>query len=274
MCENVDDIYGLLKCNTISLDNASKKLFERIYLKPTSFGIFYMTEDDRSDYMLFLFDKLPRIIENYSEKMSTFTTYIITCVKNLKKTWYRRYYRKCAQNVSITQYCKHDYTLFVGEQDEEYTTEVNDYDICNNKDKFKLLVLGLKSCYFLTDLHISMLSKKTGICIDTICEYKHYLDATIEKKVTRYEKEKEKINKAFIQKNRCSYELSCINNDSSMGQHVLKSQKYYTRVWQRGIHDNACIKRLRPSNKEISKVLNVYEHTVYHALRDLKKESP
>ncbi len=272
MLEKVEKVYFDFSQCKLNSDKACKQILEYIFLYPHKFGISKLNEDDRSDFLLFFFNQLPKILKNYSPKLSSFSTYLINNVKNLKKSWYRTFYRRHAQAESIDLYCKQDSSIFANDDEETYHTCNIQYSIKSNRDAFKILVLGLKSSYYLTANHIALLSEVTGISIDKISEYKHALDLTIEKKIDRYKKEIEKKNKAFIQKNRCSIELEYVNKQTCLAEHIEKSQSYYTRVWYNALREKSIGKVVRPSNSAISKVLNVREHLIYHALHELKHD--
>ncbi len=273
---NLNELYVKLSIGEITIEEAGKQVIKCIYLAPKLFNTIKMHDDERSEFILFLLGKMQKIILNYSKGLSSFSTYLTNVVKNLQKSWYRQYYHKQAQQESVKYYYKMEKAeLFSCDNTEDYCVTKYDNNASGKKisddDILKIMVIALKSCYYLTPHHIRLLAKKTGYSEDEIYELKAELEKPLENKIKRYLKDQESINSAYIKRNRCRIELMCIDNDSSMGHQIKKSYDHYTRLWHVNVQKHNKLTYVKPSNIQISRILHVKEHKVYHILDDMKK---
>ena len=60
---------------------AEKMLFELIFANPKLFDYDDFDEDGKSEFLLSLYDVVPKMLAEYSEKRSQFAPYIITVIR-------------------------------------------------------------------------------------------------------------------------------------------------------------------------------------------------
>lgn len=282
MAKKVNEIYRDIISEKISLDEGSKQIIECVFLESSKFGLHFMQPDQKSEFILFLLSHMPQYVKNYSVSRAQFSTYLTAIINNMRKSWYRQYYRSNAHNQSIQYYCTTEELII--EDSENSSQYASAYDIKGKKANIspvathnkayplRLLILSLKACYYLTPEHIQLIAKKTGYSEDAIHQYKHDLEKLMHKKIERHKTSEHKINSAFIQKNRCFIELMNLQPESPLAQRVKKAHSHYTYMWHRKIKQyNAC-PHIRPTNEEIGQVLHMKQHQVYQALHQIKKQ--
>lgn len=280
MYKKVNEIYGQILSNHVSIEKGSKEIIECIFLAPAKFGLHFMKPDQQSEFILFLLVNMPHYIKNYSISRAQFSTYLTSIIINMKKTWYRQYYRKSAQEQSIQYYCTNEEliledsanaTQYCGSYDKK---EFREDSACHKQSyPLRLLILALKACYYLTPEHIRILAKKTGYSEDTIYHYKYNLEQLMQKKIERHTINEHKVNSAFIKKNRCLIELMNLHPETSLAHRVRKSYAYYAYLWNRKVKKYTEAPHVRPTNSDIGQVLHIKQHQVYQALRQIKKEN-
>lgn len=282
MYKKVNEIYSEILSKKISIQDGSKQIIECVFLAPSKFGLHFMKPDQKSDFIVFLLTHMPRYIENYSISRAQFSTYLMAIILNMKKSWYRQYYRNTAQEQSLQNYCTSEELII---EDSENCSRylsgyvqkpAKKYEIRGIKQKkaypLRLLILSLKACYYLTPEYINLIAKKTGYTEEDIHQYKHDLEELMQKKIERHKINEHRINSAFIKKNRCLIELMTLQPESPLAQRVKKAHSHYTYMWQRKIKQYNDCPRVRPTNEEIGQVLNMKQHQIYQALHQIKKQ--
>ncbi len=270
----VNDVYQELSKGCICVSDASKKIIECIFRAPHKFGLSHMEEDEKSEFLLFIFTHLEKIIDNYTETLSSFSTYLTNVIVNLRKSWYREYYHSIARHKTVKYFLEKEKSYFASDIEEKYELEReynNDREAYTSVEVYSLLVLALKSCYYLTPSHISILSKKTGFSEETLYALKEELDSKLTKKIEKHSLESEKINGMYIKKNSCQLELMCIDQNSTIAKRLEQKQMFYTKTWKNHISKLRNFSPVKPSNKQIGEVLHIQEHLVMRLLGEVKK---
>ncbi len=268
MSKTLNEVYQCIKENRLSLEEGSKKIIEHIYSNPLRFGLVQMSEDERSDFILYLFEHFNNIIMNYSENMSAFSTYIINVVKKKKCAWYRNCFRARAKQESVKQYYINEEPKVFCEDPILYCNNVKNERLYNHKEALAILVIALKSSYYLTPYHISVLSQKTGYSEKTLCELKERIEQCIQKKIDLCTSTYEKISSSYIKKNSCYYELMRVEKNSCISERLKERHITYTLNWKRHLINYKKKSLIRPSNSQIAEVLNLKEHVVSRIIRE------
>ena len=146
------------------------------------------------------------------------------------------------------------------------------------KDK-KIIILALKSSYYLTDEQIERLSSIYKINTDHLYDMIQYCKDSIEAKKAKWEKAKERRNFAYFHHKRYNRLLETIDETDLMDKRfVLKDQ--YIHKEKKHLHNmnriNSEFARgyliLRPTNKTLSNVIDVGERQINYYLRSARKE--
>ncbi len=273
MSNDVCEIYESVVSGEKSLEEGCRKIVEVIFKNPRKFGISDMQEDDQSEFVLYLLLHIQKTVLNYTSGLSSFSTYIIGCIQMLRFAWYRDYYHKKARQESVKQYYIKEEAKLVCEDEIAYETNVYHKSSNNQLNTTQiqvLLILALKSCYYLTPYHIRILASKTGCSEAEIYKMKEFLESSLQGKIKRNTIMKNKINTAYINKNRCAYELMCVKEGGTISERLKTKQDLYSYRWKKYIHDLHNFPKVKPSNEQIAELLNLKVHVVYRILHELK----
>ena len=268
---DLDKLYENYADGRINAKELANEIITCIFSEPHRFGIAKMDSDLKSEFIVFLLQKIEKYIVKYEKKLSVFSTYIISIIYNLRKSWVREFYHKCAHKQSVYYYIESEEpTYVIAEQDYMYNdnNEVLTKEELSERDKLTILVLALKSFFYLKDCHIKHISHTTGISIDSIQELIHKLTIICEDKCNRNSKKQEKINSSFIKKNRFSLELMNINTNSPLAYHLKKAQLFHTEQWKKNLKRYNEGSPLKPSNANIAETLQIKECKVYQLLHE------
>lgn len=280
--ERINEIYNDILCKRISLENATHQIILCIYAFPQSFFSKGINPDVQSAVIIKLFEKLPRSIERYVYSKSMFSTYLMQIISNLVKSEYRKLYRKSAHEKSIVYYLSEkenqsdDDSVFDNHEIYACTTHsVKNQNKHQTKhsDSVRLLILALKACHFLSEEHIQILSRITGYTEHAIFVYIQALESSLQKRINRRYKLVHRINHSYMMKNRCSVQLLNINPHSPLFYRMSKAYNYYEKIWKHALHLYSMYPPLKPTNKEIAKVLNLTNSQVTYALYRIQNKA-
>ena len=281
--ENINEIYARISRNEIPLDDGARKIVAWIYNNPALFGLSYIDSDFKSDIILKLLERMPKYIANYSDSKSVFSTYLITVISNLLKTGYREQFRQKAHESSIMYYLNETgaflpavladssapwessgtYAAFSAENESEGG--------CKKLKPKHILILALKACRYLDEKQIRRIAQLTGHSESDIAGYKYRLEKSMQKRLEQYEELKQRLNSSYMLKNRCFLQLMTLPPDSALFKRIAKNYTFYTQSWKNRLRLYAQAGRLRPTNVEIAKVLNMKLYQVYQALRYMRE---
>lgn len=272
MLNDLNQQYIDFETGVLTKDQLAKSIIETIYIEPHRFGLANMESDHKNEFMIFLLVRIQDYITRYSKSISTFSTYICGTIFNLRKSWFREYYHKVAHTKSVQYFYESEENYEIAEEEPEYTY-TKKYNQLSKKDIIIILVLALKSFYYLEKHHIMYISQITNIPVNTIYELIHKITLTADKKCQKHTEEFNKLNKSYIKKHRFRIELMHIDSSSILAHHLEKYHQFYTNKWK------DCLKRynsappLKPSNAHIAKVLQIKEFQVYQIIKECKERN-
>ena len=93
----------------------------------------------------------------------------------------------------------------------------------------------------------------------------------MKKRLEQYAELKQRLNSSYMLKNRCFLQLMTLPPDSALFKRVTKNYMFYTHSWKNRLRLYGQAGRLRPTNVEIAKVLNMKLYQVYQALRYMRE---
>lgn len=279
--ENINEIYARISRNEIPLDEGARKIVACIYNNSSLFGLSYIDSDFKSDIILKLLERMPKYIANYSDSKSVFSTYLVTVISNLLKTGYRERFRQRAHESSIMYYLHETGAFspaFLADSgagwenaDTAVTAESDTEANCKKLKPKHILILALKACRYLDENQICRVAHLTGRSASEIATYKYRLEQSMKKRLEQYEELKQRLNSSYMLKNRCFLQLMTLPPDSALFKRVTKNYMFYTHSWKNRLRLYGQAGRLRPTNVEIAKVLNMKLYQVYQALRYMRE---
>lgn len=260
---NFDEIARNVQNGTLQLTDAITQVLQFIFLNKPYFALTALSEDDFSEFLLFIYPSVEKSFTCYSRTKASYLTYLQNIIRFSLKSWFRiekerKYSHKCIINNEYELLIKYD--DIIQEQDDFAAEDTPCYNIIDkHKDypiKEIILVLAMKSCYYLEENHIQKLSELTGIDIDTLWSWKEELDSTLDKKVSEMNKLVNSRNKTFFQKKVVESQLSNIDSETSFYNLKEKSLQYHTRVWNSKNNSNYT-RSISPTNNNIARTLNI-----------------
>lgn len=260
---NFDEIAQEVQNGTKQLKEALTKVLEFIFLNKPYFALTTLTEDEFSDFLLYIYPSVEKSFSCYSKTKASYLTYLQNIVRFSLKSWYKKqkekkYSHKCLINNEYELLLKQE--EYIDEQNSFAAEENSQYEFKEKHNNLPLkeitLVLAMKSCYYLEDTHIEKLSEITGINQDELWKWKEELDLTLSRKITEMNKLVNSRNKTYFSKKVLENQIKNIDSDSSFYTLKEKSLLYQTRVWNKK-KENNYTKSICPTNLNLAKTLNI-----------------
>jgi len=281
-----------------SRHNEKKKavdtLFQYLYFHLFEFGVFTMSEDIRSDFLLWLYPKLSMIIEGYRPERSIFPTYLRMSVTFYWKLFGRRKreqaaytliaqedQRQTAQNILTDQEKLHTYELYAASPQPEYRVSAKREQAIQDRIKWKsrkkqiyaryLLLLACKSCFCINDRLLRKVAKRMEIPVRTVRVLIEQVKRQAGEKTAAYSELAARRDYYYIRYKSATMQLRAMDDVHAYVVGRLKTQQAYSyNRWQR------FLKRTKeydwtPSNRSLAKYLGVCRSTINSDLAELKK---
>lgn len=290
----VNKIYVRYKNREISKEKAVSCLLAEIFKSPRYYCMEQLPEDEISSFLIWIYNHIPKMLENYNEFSTTFLTYFTTSVRLRYKSWRRTNVKqKCFQEVLDTQQYL-EYTA-PNENESQVCETLPDYEPepesnfnlkepLTKKQAITLLVLSLKSYYLLSNRVTASIPALTGISPQQFNQYLKSIEDKMQDKLEIRKHLENRVNMTYVMCQQYAMELSNMTMDSC--QYQIVSKKYENQKkkleYLRYRHKTF---NLKPSNRMVEDVLKLPEGSVrrilaragksieqIRALLDLKKE--
>ena len=309
--KDINELYSLVSNGRLSEKEALNVLVVFISQNPILFGLFGYDEDFRSELVLQILEKGNVIFKNYNESSGSFFTYLYCYIKSTILFLVKRF--------DISSY--HDYFDFF-EGIEEYSEnqisysqdeiawieqnltnqEVSSQELLKNDVLFHegnnfltkmketspflakkvVLILILKSCYYITDTQINKLCEIFELDKDDIFQKVQKLNNTLSDKIVRKHSYEERRNNAYFRKNKYAREIEILkekSDDVSLIKKEYLERKFTktTKCWN-VLNDKlqSGYKNIRPTNKNVANLTGICERQVSYYIKnakDLKQEA-
>lgn len=306
--ENVklDDIPYLIASKKMSVPDARVHIYTALYLNPARFNLQELDEDTRSDFLLDFFqNKTEKLIQNFNPELSLFGAYVYYMVQVQKLTYINTVARKNSFNRTVMHNAISDYhekmeqimdsVTEIAETVPPYTPESDEDEIPHlvyrrllkkephrlsaadsyrRKLKIGILLLALKSAWYISDEQINKVSKicriSSGVLTDSICTLKSKL---INKALNR-ERIEQARNRAycFIHDYKTKLEKDGEPENGIVFTRHQKRLAYHTDSWQtktRTLQTGG--RKIAPTNSEIAGILGLTDKWVSQYLTKIKK---
>jgi predicted nucleic-acid-binding Zn-ribbon protein len=265
-------------------------LAEYLYVHLRYFKLDYLTEDKRSDFIVFLYPRFPGIIERFDEGKSALITYLRWIVHLSYRTFTReRYIFEARQQVFATeegtrllsieteQSNSQSWNEIAGEDQKYYTARY----FCESRNMTQkqkeifartIFLLACKSGVLLEDPLIEQISNLTGYTSNYIRTNLEFIQDKNRTRNEKLAKLKEVQNNYYIRCQRCLYELKYIDKQKSRYLELETEYRF-------------CIKRLSelktkaekinrgPSNRFLAKLLGMSRVTIDGTLASVRNRS-
>lgn len=264
------------KNGTCSEKEALNTILTAIFRNKTYFGLEKLDEDNFSDYLLFLQERLPHFMHIYEPQKSKFPTYLRKICLTLLRSWYRQYYRMFARDIALTSYAiEEEMSSAVEETQPDYPAndgkdEDNEFSqFLNNLNRklpiqTKLMMLALKSATFLTPSLISKICRMAEITEAELYEKLDIINRNMDKKLEKQRHLLQLQNEAYIIRKESDIQMSILNPESSHYRDAGISRNYHDKLWKSRLERTRSTHDVYPTNSLVSEVLDVPLGQVTH----------
>ena len=262
------------------------------------FGLHKYDEDFRQDIMIGLIEKSPQLLQIFNPNYGDFFTFIYCYISTLINSKIKKCImtsirekinvEECILNMDEKQHNYHkidfntlEYSKVPFAQKkispEEFQAAIKEISL-KHQDK-KILILALKSSYYLTDEQIERISKLYGIKPEYFYSMIQHCKETIDKKREKREKMMQRRNYAYYHHKRYNRMYQNLYEDEK----TLKQELLMEKCSQKGQkHHNHWTKLnktfakghlyLRPTNKTVANIMGICERQVNYYIKCAKKE--
>lgn len=252
------------------------------------FGLHKYDEDFRSEVLTRFLENGQSIFKIYNPELGDFFTYFYSYIKNIIRTKLKKYSRTSIQEAvaiqeSILNYDEklenysdsEDFSYNDKSKKENINFNINNYFKDSEKDEKTLLILALKSSYYLTDEQIDKICKKYSLDKNNFYNLIQHCKEQMNRKIERRQNVEERRNSAYFRHKRYVLEkIKNENEDNNISVRNLILEKDYKQKtnW---ININERLEKgylyLRPTNKVIANVLGICERQVSYYINYAKK---
>lgn len=251
-------------------------LAEYLYFNLHRFKIFWFEEDSRSDFIVWLYPYLSKILKKYNPDRALLSTYLYMAMQNYYHIFMTKRFEEKAKdhvllNIQQSAYINLDYTsyredneVFIEQAIPRYEFKIKNKVLTEKQKEIfsrKIFLLVCKSEAFIDDSFIDV------ICANTTIDKTHLLNTLTKIRDINFKKKekicslKEDINELYITALRCKHEMEEIKPDSNR---FLKLQKKYTKCCIRIKKMQNQLKKQKTaiSNRELGELIEMSRGTV------------
>ncbi|MBQ9205898.1 MAG: hypothetical protein IJ158_04210 [Treponema sp.] len=288
---SMDELPKAVKSGKLSKKQAARLIWEEVYTHPAEYGLFYFTEDQKSDFLLSIQETFEKLFEKFIPGMISFKTFITGCITNQKNAFLRNQVRREHERRSIDTYLR----TKTEEDSEKYEVKLTerpqfDFSHENSKDfsdvieqeinsqekkdkrvaELTALVLMMKACKDVDDETVTAVSNFTEVDKSLLYEKLQELKQTLSEKSDSFTTLVKRRNNAFYFHRKYMQEMfSSISTDREI-KIIQKKYEGQTKKWK---EKNASLASCyeKPSNKEIAKRIGIKPRMVSFYINHAKK---
>ncbi len=261
------------------------------------FGLNKYDEDFRSDIILMFFEKANRILETYNDKTSDFFTYLYSTISSLINSR-----RKKLAIQSLKENIDYHEGINMNEEKVYFYKNTNSYgqdlrevpfaykpqnidalkkmfrELANENCDKKILVLAIKSCFYITDEQVQKVCKIYNLKEKDLYDAIQYCKNTLEEKSEKRIKIQERRNYAYYHHKKYDSQLEKIKDseretDFLRKNNILEKEKKHYKTWQKlnkKFSDGFLF--LRPTNKTVADLLGICERQISYYINCAKED--
>ncbi len=296
---DLDFLLEKLRSGTMSEKQVVNEICSFVAKNYPLYGLHKYDEDFRQDILLRLLERGPHLLQLFNPNFGDFFTFLYCYVSTLiNTTLKKRILTSFRENLNVEEcidslgekeikYHRIDYTHFevpkapfVQKQmsSEELRETFKQLSLKQN-DK-KIVVLALKSSYYLTDEQIERICKISGIKPEYFYNMIQHCKETLEKKSDKRQKALERRNYAYYHHKRYNKILQKLDNTDEVPEYKLISKQQFIRKDKKHLQNwhklNNDFEKgyllLRPTNKTIADIMGICERQVNYYINCARKD--
>ena len=275
----------LVSNKEISVEKAAKRIWEAVYEEPYLYGLGFLDEDQRSEFLLCVHQKFEILIKNFKPCTCKFRTYISGYLRNSIKGWQRRYIKMSENEQLVSNTAKLEHDLFYEDASNHIHSECLDTPpLCPQKAnhakkkrvKRKIaekaaVILLLRACADADDAIITKIAHYSGMSNAQLLTMIQRLKASMPQKDNYYNRIRERRDTEYYLHRKYSHLLNLVSERTDTHANYQQRYEEHTTRWKKW-NDKLANKMICcPSNDDIAKELGMTPRQVYfyinHALR-------
>ncbi|MBQ9238982.1 MAG: hypothetical protein IJ191_06700 [Treponema sp.] len=288
----LNEIPAHIAANKLTPKEAANRIAELIYRFPYKFGLYRFDEDFRSELIVSFLQQAHVLFDRYDSAQGAFVPFLYAFIRGLILSELRVLRKEAVDSKSMKQEEANEYEQQmvryapdeVAATDEAYefrpviapskTYCVKNYcTYQSNVEEKTVLVLALKASYYLSDRHISLISRYCEVDRAALAQTVADLKAPLEKRVQNWERLRTRRDNSYYFHRTYAVMLNH-QNETETVQAGLKAR--YAKQTANWLAKNRQIKkschRICPTNKTVARVLGICERQVsYYITRARRK---
>lgn len=294
--DDVNEIQQQVAVGSIDRNSGALKILACLYENNILFYKFKMDSDSQHDFFLNMYPTLCKLFVYYEPAKSSFATYLFTVLDLNARSFLRRKAKAYTNQLSYSRLYTEEHIESTLEDEEPlYDNRSDNGNSVQNDNtnitspyaerskypfssrqysrKERILILAMKSAYYLTPTHVKRLAQETGYSEELLWHYKVELEKKMHSKIEVKEKAVFLRNSDYYKKNKLEYEMLAVRSDSYLYPQLKKSYAYYYKRWMKRIKNHLQDMRVVPSNKAIADILNISENRIHRILQKSLKQT-
>lgn len=272
----------------VSMNKAVSALGVFLYTRLYQYRLEFLDEDNRSDFILWLYPSFKRFISRFDAEKSSFRTYLHLMITLSYKTFIKEKYTKIMRqriveieegtrllSISAEKYNTENWNSYSSEKKTEYLKTKNaipDTAQAKRNDTVltrRILLLACKSDYFLDDAAIIRVAQRTQVDEYWLRERLHEIQLHCKNRYKKIHDETEKRNRYYIRAQKCLYEMRKFGSESDRYPQLQNEYEYCNKQWRR-LKEKSSKHIIGPSNRFLSKTLGIKRGTVDSTLAHIR----
>lgn len=285
MDENfINKLPALVRQGKITLDEGRNILWTDIHRHPFFYGIATLSEDQRSEFLIWMRNNMRTLIAKFRDGPVPFRNFARICVWRSLKGWFRKEAKKNARDSCLPDSFLAGFAPDIEESGDEIISAIERNSGDNTPEISRKLsekqkrnirnlihIFACKSCNELDEQMTAKLAKFLEIPEKDFEEEIELLKKATSKKKDSRRKIIERRNKAFFFHKKFEFELSKLDSEYASYGDVLKRYRKNTENWK-VINEQLTHKyQAAPSLAQISRSTGIKERRVSFYLTHLKK---
>ncbi len=304
--QNLNELPEQMQCGKISEKQFIDQICKFVIKNYPVFGLHKYDEDFRQEVLMNLIEKKTRLIHQYNPEIGDFFTYLYCNICNIININIKKQiiqslrekinYEECILELEEKEekYYRIDYKTFDLPKvpfKPSTTTQPEIMQLLKDKqlkhNEKKIVILALKSSYYLTDEQILRICSFSGVNKDHLYQLIEKCKETLDEKSLRRERAEERRNFAYFHHKRYLKIMAKLDEDvlsngkvcknlDQMKAHMTTMEQKHRRSWSR-LNDSFEKGHiyLRPTNQTVANLMGMCERQVNYyincAKRDLEK---
>ena len=297
-----------VKTGRITAEQGARKLMEIVYCHKAFFGLSQLDEDQIIDFVIYQYPKFITVFRIYDIGCGTFMSFLQGSVRGTYATWKKR----MARNSAVSSAANSAESLLYEEDEAKYRLPEEEFILKEEKaesealcaspgainsfrrtdgsvsTRYKdpriekkradtlrrtaVLILALKSSYFLDDSMLLKVSRYTGYSVNRLHKMCDRVNATLGKKIEHRNECIRCRDNAYYFHRKYMMESHNLNSRTTWAQFIAGKYEKQTKIW---IAKNKNLSRkeyvVTATNKAVAETLGMNPRHVFYVIKQAKE---